>query len=78
MQLAEITSKEEEQDIVFSINNQTNNGCLDKQFWFGLVSKMGTLWFSGSRSNVSYKNFDRFDVPEGEEHRCQVLRTLFN
>jgi hypothetical protein len=63
--LAEIMSYKENKDIDAVITASNMALACNHQFWFGLVTQNGYMWFEDSKNNVSYRNFQDFTAEAG-------------
>jgi hypothetical protein len=68
----------ENEQIQQFVLNANNSQCRDHHYWFGLISNRGYMWYSGTGSNVSYRNFDQFETNYLEEQRCQFIQVFLD
>ena len=59
--MLEILNEEENDDAAAFMLTTDYRRCANF-FWFGVIMSKGYMWFNGSLSNVTYRNFDRANM----------------
>jgi hypothetical protein len=70
--LAEILNSKENDELQQLALNATNNNC-DNHYWFGLIHHRGYMWYNGTGSNVTYRNFGSFFFHNYYRYSCFLL-----